>query len=319
MKKVTVVIPNFNGMKYLKECLESLRAQKGSSFETIVVDNGSSDGSCVWIRENFPEVRLLELPENLGFCRAVNEGIWASRTPYVLLLNNDIQADPFFVAKLTEAMERHPRAFSCGAKMLQYYQRDLVDDAGNYYNAMGWAFARGKDRPQGEYVREEKIFAACAGAAIYRRKIFQKIGYFDEEHFAYLEDTDIGYRARLYGYENWFVPEAVVYHVGSGTTGSRYNEFKTRYSSRNNIYMLYKNMPLWQIVLNSPFLLAGFTAKLLFFGIKGLGREYAAGIKNGFQLCKKEKKVEFTRKMCPRIWKIQVELWKNIPSGFLRK
>src|SRR5699024_985578 len=151
--------------------------------------------------------------------------------------------------------------------------------------------------------------------AIYRRKIFQKIGYFDEEHFAYLEDTDIGYRARLYGYENWFVPEAVVYHVGSGTTGSRYNEFKTRYSSRNNIYMLYKNMPLWQIVLNSPFLLAGFTAKLLFFGIKGLGREYAAGIKNGFQLCKKEKKVEFTRKMCPRIWKIQVELWKNIPSG----
>ncbi len=319
MKKVTVVIPNFNGMKYLKECLESLRAQEGIDFDTIVVDNGSSDGSCEWIQENFPEVTLITLPENFGFCRAVNEGIRASVTPYVLLLNNDIQADRHFVRELAEALHRHPKAFSCGAKMLQYHSRELVDDAGNYYNALGWAFARGKDQSARNYEDEERIFAACAGAAIYRRKAFQRIGYFDEEHFAYLEDTDIGYRARLYGYENWFVPKAVVYHVGSGTTGSRYNEFKIRYSSRNNIYMLYKNMPFLQILLNLPFLVLGFGAKLMFFSIKGFGREYAAGIKNGIQLCKRQKKVPFSQKMFPRICRIQLELWKNIPLGFLRK
>ena len=194
-----------------------------------------------------------------------------------------------------------------------------MDDAGNYYNALGWAFARGKDRPKEEYETEDSIFAACAGAAIYRRKVFEVIGRFDEEHFAYLEDTDIGYRARLHGYENWFAPKAVVYHVGSGTTGSRYNEFKTRYSSRNNVYMLYKNMPLLQILLNLPFLAVGFGAKLLFFTLRGLGREYAAGIKNGIQLCRRHRKVRFTWKMLPQICRIQAELWKNIPAGFVRK
>ena len=176
MKKVTVVIPNFNGMKYLEECLGSLRRQTGGSFETIVVDNGSSDGSLVFLREYFPEVQVISLPENMGFCRAVNEGIRAAKTPYVLLLNNDVQAEPDFVRELTEAIQRHPKAFSCGAKMLQYHRRNLVDDAGNYYNALGWAFARGKDRPKEEYETEDSIFAACAGAAIYRRKVFEVIG-----------------------------------------------------------------------------------------------------------------------------------------------
>ena len=319
MKKVTVVIPNFNGKAYLQECLGSLDRQQGADFETLLVDNGSKDGSSDWVREWFPKVKILQLPENLGFCGAVNRGIKMAATPYVLLLNNDTQCDSNFVRELTEAMERHPKAFSCGAKMLQYQRRELVDDAGNYYKALGWAFARGKGRPSGDYGREEEIFAACAGAAIYRRELFCKVGYFDEEHFAYLEDTDIGYRARLFGYENWFAPGAVVYHVGSATTGSRYNEFKIRYSSRNNIYMLYKNMPLGQIILNLPFLIPGFCAKLLFFARKGFGREYAAGIKNGLWLCKRRKKVPFTVRRLPRYGKIQVELWRNIPAGFLRR
>lgn len=118
----------------------------------------------------------------------------------------------------------------------------------------------------------------------------ERFGYFDEEHFAYLEDTDLGYRAQIFGYENWYLPKARVYHVGSGTSGSRYNQFKIRYSSRNNIYMLYKNMPLLQILLNLPFLVLGFGVKFLFFAGKGYGREYAAGIKNGFSISRKGKK-----------------------------
>ncbi len=117
-----------------------------------------------------------------------------------------------------------------------------------------------------------KFFTSCAGAAIYRKKIFEKIGYFDEEHFAYLEDIDVGYRARINGYENWYAPKAIVYHIGSGTSGSRYNHFKTRYSSRNNIYLIYKNMPFLQILLNLPFLILGFGMKILFFTQKRNGK-----------------------------------------------
>ena len=141
-------------------------------------------------------------------------------------------------------------------------------------------------------------------------------GYFDEEHFAYLEDLDIGYRARIFGYQNWYAPKAKVYHVGSGTSGSRYNQFKIRYSSRNNIYLIYKNMPFLQIVLNLPFLLVGFGAKILFFASKGFGKEYLAGIKNGFQISRKNRKVKFSMRNFPRYIQLQVELWINIFRRF---
>ena len=275
----------------------------------IFVDNGSSDGSCSFVAANYPWVHIIELPENFGFCRAVNEGIRASRAPYVLLLNNDTEVQPDFVEEMLLAIKRHGKAFSCGAKMVQYHDRDRLDDAGDFYCALGWSFARGKDKDIHSCDREDKVFSACGGAAIYRRKVFERIGYFDEEHFAYLEDMDIGYRARIYGYENWYAPKAVVYHVGSGTSGSRYN---TRYSSRNNVYLIYKNMPFLQIILNLPFLAAGFLIKFLFFAVKGMGKEYAAGIKNGFSISFNNKKVPFSLKNFPNYCKIQLELWINL-------
>ena len=227
-------------------------------------------------------------------------------------LNNDTEVQPDFVEEMLLAIKRHGKAFSCGAKMVQYHDRDRLDDAGDFYCALGWSFARGKDKDIRSCDREDKVFSACGGAAIYRRKVFERIGYFDEEHFAYLEDMDIGYRARIYGYENWYAPKAVVYHVGSGTSGSRYNQFKTRYSSRNNVYLIYKNMPFLQIILNLPFLAAGFLIKFLFFAVKGMGREYAAGIKNGFSISFNNKKVPFSLKNFPNYCKIQLELWINL-------
>lgn len=130
---------------------------------------------------------------------------------------------------------------SCQGKMLDYQNRHLIDDAGDYYCALGWAFARGKGRKEQRYMQRERIFASCAGAAIYRKEVFQKIGYFDERHFAYLED--IGYRANIFGYSSYFVSGARVYHMGSATTGSIHNEFKVRLSARNSLYVAYKNMP----------------------------------------------------------------------------
>ena len=288
--EVSVVIPNFNGIAFLDSVLASLEGQTLSNFEVILVDNGSTDGSCSFVTANYPWVHLIELSENFGFCGAVNAGIRAAKAPYVLLLNNDTEVKEDFVEEMLAAIRRHKNAFSCGARMVQYHDRDRLDDVGNYYCALGWSFARGRGKDIHAYETEDKIFSACAGAAIYRKKIIEKIGYFDEEHFAYLEDTDIGYRARIYGYENWYAPKAIVYHVGSGTSGSRYNQFKTRYSSRNNIYLIYKNMPLLQIILNLPFLAVGFLIKFLFFAVKGMGKEYAAGIKNGFSISMKNKK-----------------------------
>ena len=314
--EVSVVIPNFNGIAFLDSVLASLEGQTLSNFEVILVDNGSTDGSCSFVTANYPWVHLIELSGNFGFCGAVNAGIRAAKAPYVLLLNNDTEVKEDFVEEMLAAIRRHKNAFSCGARMVQYHDRDRLDDVGNYYCALGWSFARGRGKDIHAYETEDKIFSACAGAAIYRKKIIEKIGYFDEEHFAYLEDTDIGYRARIYGYENWYAPKAIVYHVGSGTSGSRYNQFKTRYSSRNNIYLIYKNMPLLQIILNLPFLAVGFLIKFLFFAVKGMGKEYAAGIKNGFSISMKNKKVPFRIKHLPNYCKIQLELWINIIRRF---
>lgn len=315
--EVSVVIPNFNGIAFLDSVLASLEGQTLSNFEVILVDNGSTDGSCSFVTANYPWVHLIELSENFGFCGAVNAGIRAAKAPYVLLLNNDTEVKEDFVEEMLAAVRRHKNAFSCGARMVQYHDRDRLDDVGNYYCALGWSFARGRGKDIHAYETEDKIFSACAGAAIYRKKILEKIGYFDEEHFAYLEDIDVGYRARIFGYENWYVPTALVYHVGSGTSGSRYNQFKTRYSSRNNIYLIYKNMPVLQIILNLPFLVPGFGMKILFFFQKGMGREYVAGIKNGFQISHRNKKVKFHMRNLGRYARIQLELWWNIIYRFM--
>lgn len=322
MKEIAVIIPNYNGMQYLESCLRSLEQQTFRGFSIYLVDNGSTDGSRNYVETHFPEVKWIQLDQNYGFSRAVNEGIRRSKEPYVILLNNDTQVKEGFAEELLSGMLRHPRAFSGGAKMISWVERDKIDDAGNYYNMLGWAFARGKGRSEDRYRKETKVFAACAGAAIYRRSVLARTGLFDEEHFAYLEDLDIGYRARILGYENWYFPKAEVYHVGSGTSGSRYNLFKIRYSSRNNIYLIYKNMPLLQILFNLPALAAGFLVKLIFFASKGYGREYAAGIKNGFSISMKQdnrqKKVRFNLRYLWNYLIIQWELFLNIFRRFFR-
>lgn len=315
MPKVSVVIPNYNGLKYLKVCMDALRAQTMQDMEILFVDNGSSDGSSEYIREHYPEASVIQLMENTGFCGAVNAGIAKSKAPYVLLLNNDTEATETFVEELYRAIEKDANIFSCSSKMIQYHDRTKMDDAGDLYCALGWAYGRGKGKPAEDFDQETDVFFSCAGAAIYRKSILDEIGCFDENHFAYLEDADLGYRARIYGYVNRYAPKAVVYHVGSGSSGSVYNLFKTKHSSRNSIYLIYKNMPIVQIVLNLPFLIPGFLVKTAFFTLKGFGKEYVKGIGNGFALCKKGKKegkkVPFRWKHLGNYARIQVDLWIN--------
>lgn len=302
MNKVSVIIPNYNGMKFLPECMEALKKQSYRDFETIIIDNASKDGSVAWLKEHYPEAVLVENQENLGFSGAVNQGIQMSRCPYVLLLNNDTKAEPSFIGNLVSAIERDPRIFSVSSKMLQFYHRDLMDDAGDLYCALGWAFQRGVGQSAEKYNKPCKVFSACAGAAIYRRQVFEKIGYFDTMHFAYLEDIDVGYRAQIAGYENWYEPEAVVLHVGSGTSGSRYNDFKVKLAIRNNFYLNYKNMPLLQRGINYLPIQLGIALKRGFFRKIGYLEAYEAGIREGKE----------TRRNCTRVpfqWK---HLWNYI-------
>ena len=316
MVKSTVVIPNYNGIKYIEACLESLFAGTTTDFEVIMVDNASTDGSLELVKEKFPQVSLIENQENTGFDKAVNQGILASKTPYVILLNNDTKVELAFVHELEKMMEQDKSLFSASAKMIALHDKDKMDDAGDFYCALGWAFAKGKGKNPTLYQKSYDVFAACAGAAIYRRECFEEIGLFDENHFAYLEDIDIGYRAQLYGYRNCFAPNAVVYHAGSATSGSRYNAFKTKLASQNSIYLVYKNMPFLQILINVPFLFAGFLIKTLFFIRKGLGKEYVTGLLQGVKLsCSEEgrkHKVRFSIKRIKNYAKVQWQLWRNL-------
>lgn len=299
----------------MKPCLDALLADAPEA-EILVVDNGSTDGSRELVQERFPRIRVIALDQNYGFCRACNEGMRAANASYVILLNNDTEVLPGFTKGLVEALDRDRKIFSAGAKMIQLHHRDKIDDAGDFYCALGWAFARGKDKPVESYEQQDEIFAACGGAAIYRKEILEEIGYLDEAHFAYLEDIDLGYRARIFGYRNIFVPAAKVLHAGSGTSGSRHNAFKVSLSSRNSVYLVYKNMPVFQVLLNLPFLLAGFTLKFLFFLGKGLGGVYVRGLWQGLCMCRRDRKVKFCWKNLPSYVKIQLTLWRDIGKRF---
>lgn len=308
--KLTIIIPNYNGKHFMKPCLDSLMRQTYPDFQILVVDNASTDGSLEFMRENYPEIEVLSLDQNYGFSSAVNAGIRHASTPYVILLNNDTTADPRYVEEMLKAIESSPCIFSVSSKMIQMYHPDLIDSAGDLYTLLGWGVCRGTGRPVTNYTNADKIFTACAGAAIYRRKVFQKIGYFDESHFAYLEDIDIGYRAKIYGYKNMYCPTALVFHVGSGTSGSKYNGFKVKLSARNSVWLNYKNMPLIQLCINFLPLLAGYFVKTLFFCKIGFGKDYLTGLSDGIRSLSSCKKVPFRFSHLPAYLKIEYELIK---------
>ena len=314
MVSVSVIIPNYNGKKYLDDCLKSLRKQSFRNFDVIVVDNGSTDGSAEYLKNNHPEVELIELPDNTGFANAVNVGIKHSDSDYVFLLNNDTMCDEKVLESLVRVMEGKQKLFSAQAKMLQFAEPHNIDDCGDLYCALGWAFTPGKDKDSRHFNRRESITSACAGAAMYRREYFDTVGYFDDVHFCYLEDVDIGYRARLKGYANVMEPKAIVYHVGSASSGSRYNEFKVELTAGNNIYLIYKNMPIFQLAINFPLIVLGILVKHAFYVRHGLGKAHIKGLLGGLKKIAgaANKRVLFGKTELINAFRLQIELWVNL-------
>lgn len=315
--EITVVIPNYNGIKFIGECLASLFRQEPDTpaYRVLLVDNGSEDGSRELVEEQFPQVSVVALPENTGFCHGVNTGIRQSETPYVILLNNDTKVKSGFIKNLYLAIEGKEEVFSVSARMLMWDRPELLDGAGDRYCVLGWAYSRGKGKPAACYEKTCRIFSACGGAAIYRRSVFEKIGFFDEKHFAYLEDLDIGYRAGIHGYQNFYEPGAEVVHYGSASSGSRYNKWKTETAAANSVYVIAKNMPLLQLFWNLPMLFLGFLLKYLFFAKKRMGICYLRGLRNGlkrsFSPEGRARKVRFRLENLPHYFSIQWQLYAN--------
>lgn len=308
---VSVVIPNYNGKKYLETCMESLMKQSLKPDEIIIVDNASKDGSIDYIKNEFKDnVTLICLNENYGFSKAVNEGIKKSKSEFVVLLNNDTEVDEKWMEELYNCIQKDEKIFSCSSKMIRFTQRDIIDDAGDEYTLLGWSKKIGDGKVVSKYDNDEEVFSSCAGAAIYRQSILDEIGLFDEEFFAYLEDMDLSYRARIYGYKNYYASKAKVYHIGSATSGSRHNSFKVKLSARNNVYLLYKNMPNSQIIINFLFILIGTIIKWIYFCFKGFGRDYIKGIIEGFRTKKKINRIKVKNNLFNYI-DIEKKLFRN--------
>ncbi len=239
--KFSVVIPNWNGRHFLGACLTSLQQQTYNDIEIIVVDNASDDGSQALVRERFPQVQLITLPENRGFTGACNIGIQAASGDIIALLNNDTEVDVGWIKEIVEGFCSDQEIGMVASKMLLFDKRDHFHTAGDTFGTDGSAGNRGAwERDVGQYDRVEYVFGACGGAAAYRKSMLDDIGLLDDDFFFLLEDVDLAWRAQLAGYKALYVPSAVVYHhlsaSGGGITASYYD-------GRNSIWVLVKNMP----------------------------------------------------------------------------
>lgn len=268
-KSSYVIIPNWNGIDFIDACLSALQ-QQTQPHTVIVVDNGSTDGSNDVVRKKFPSVQLIEFPDNAGFAGGVNRGIQPAidqGAEYIALLNNDAVADGYWLERLLDTMEANPRAGAVTAKILTADGKRL-DSTGDFYSVWGMPFPRGRgEQDRGQYDNQvtRNIFAASGGASLYRVSMFQEIGLFDEDFFAYYEDIDIAFRAQLRGWEILYEPAAKVRHYIGGTSSritddtkllpkatelnvetlNRPSAFARYHSVKNFSYLYTKNMPGW--------------------------------------------------------------------------
>jgi GT2 family glycosyltransferase len=252
---VSVIIPNWNGEELLGPCLESLYRQNFGDFETILVDNGSRDGSIGFVREHFPQVKIIAFDENRGFSAAVNAGILAAEGRYIALLNNDTEVDRSWLQELVASLDRNPQVGSVASKVLFHSDPQSVNSAGDEFSVFGVPYQRRWLRGDRDCFNEPQyVFSACGAAALYRRELFEKIGLFDEVFFAYQEDVDLGFRSQLAGYKCLYVPTAVVYHKYHQTS-SKHASLWMHLRERNKYFVLVKNLPAKFFLLCLPLFL----------------------------------------------------------------
>ncbi|MCX7938476.1 MAG: glycosyltransferase family 2 protein [Thermoflexales bacterium] len=252
MPRVDVVIVNWNGLRYLPECLEALSQQVFQDFQVWFVDNGSSDGSVNWVREHYPHIRVIANNVNRGFAAANNQAIRCGSAPFVATLNNDAVPAPNWLAEMVKAMESYPTVGMVASLMLFYNAPAIINSAGIAVDRLGFAWDRLGGLPIHSSEREPiSVFGACAGAALYRRAMLDQIGLFDEDFFAYLEDVDLAWRAQWAGWDCLYVPTARVLHHHSATAREGLS-LKDYLLARNKVWLVAKNYPRRALVAYLP-------------------------------------------------------------------
>ena len=243
LPKVCIIIPNWNGEKHLKNCLSSLQAQTYSNYEVILVDNGSTDNSVQYLRENFPNVKIIKLNKNMGYGVAINSGLKQSNAKYIVVLNNDTTVEPNWLSELVTVTESDERIGSCQSKILSLSDPTVIDAVGLSINNDGEAQQVGhliKDK--GQYNQIKEVLGACSATVLYLRGALSQIGMFDSDFFAYYEDVDVALRLKNAGWKCMYVPTAIVYHIGSATAKEQ-SPLKTYLLQRNNYFYRIKNSP----------------------------------------------------------------------------
>lgn len=253
---VSVVIPNWNGKHLLRTCLKSLQAQTLKNVEIIVVDNGSVDRSKEYLRRYFPVVKVLSLDKNYGFAKAVNIGIKAATASMVALINNDTEVDKNCLKYLYQAAKSYPKVGFVAAKMLNFYQRGKIDSAGDYIDVVGHANNIGLGELDGpKFNKAGEVFLVTGGGGLFKKEVFQKVGYLDEDYFAYFEDVDLCLRAQLVGFKGYFEPKAKIYHIHKATS-NRVRPLAEYWQFRNMTQTIIKDFPTALLLKNFNWLRA---------------------------------------------------------------
>lgn len=309
----SIIILSWNNLEYLENCLQALAKQTYRFFEVILVDNGSIKPVSDDIFAKFPglSIKFYKLDQNVGFAAGNNYAAKVAEGEYLVTLNADAFPHENWLERMVAAINKYPRC-SLASKLIMANDRERLDGEGDVYHLSGLVWRRSYNSPVMESnVMEGEIFSACAAAAVYPRKAFEEVGGFDTDYFAYLEDVDLGFRLRLIGYGCMYIPDAVVYHVGSGSTGRRSN-LSVYYGHRNLIWTFYKDMPGIFVFLLAPLNMIANSFLLLLALFRRQGKvaiqSQLDAISGLPQIFKKRKLVQSRRKISPH----QIFQWIDI-------
>lgn len=268
---VTVIVVNWNAGDLLSRCLHDLLRQTIQPACILVMDNGSRDGSTEQAAQ-LPGVTIRLLGRNFGFAGGNNRAFSELNTEYVALLNPDAFPEHDWLEKLLAVAEAHPEVAAFGSRQMVHGLENIVDGMGDVYHHSGlvWRAGHGEILSDSD-VAPREIFSPCAGAALYRLTALTEVGGFDEDFFCYVEDVDLGFRMRLAGYRAMYVPDAVVHHVGSATTGGQHSCFSVYHGHRNLVWAFVKNMPGVLFWLLLPLHVALNFVSILWFALRGQG------------------------------------------------
>jgi GT2 family glycosyltransferase len=267
---ITVIIINWNSGELLTECLRRLKAQTVQPERVLVVDNTSADGSLINAGKLAKNVTVLRMNTNLGFAAGNNHALAMCDTEFVATLNPDAFPEIDWLERLLEAAHTHPEVAAFGSRQLCHDNPEVLDGIGDNYHISGlaWRERYGMRQHLRDLVSQE-IFSPCAAAALYRRQVLVDAGGFDEDFFCYLEDVDLGFRLRLSGHKAIYMPDAVVHHVGSASTGGELSDFAVYHGFRNPVWVFIKNMPGILFWLLLPLHIALNLVSILLFSMRG--------------------------------------------------